>query len=164
MSLRHWILVFLLAAIALQANYYYPLLPGTVASHFGYGGRANGWSSKEVFYWTYFGIVLLMVFIFFLIPIPFRRFPASSMNLPHKEYWLAPERREETLSYLTRQMNWMGNLALAFILGTLQLVMKANVAGQGGFSEHSMWMLLAGFLILLGFWLIRLYRRFGNPS
>ncbi|HEY7680451.1 MAG TPA: DUF1648 domain-containing protein [Terriglobia bacterium] len=163
MKAQHWVLVLLLAAIALQSLYYYPQLPDTVASHFGGAGQPNGWSYKAVFFWTYLGMVFLMVLVFYGLPVVCRKFPSASLNVPHKEYYLAPERRAETLAAFTPRLHWMGNATVGFQLGVFQLAIEANLPGQRGLPLTSFLVLLGAFLAFVGIWVFRIYRLFPKP-
>lgn len=82
------------AALVVQAVYYYPLLPERIASHFDMKGNPNGWSSKESFLvlW-YLMIVFLNVWVP-LVGVLVRKLPPSMINIPHREYWLATEERK----------------------------------------------------------------------
>ena len=53
--------------------------------------------------------------------------PVAVINLPHKEFWLSPERRDETLSYLRMWTLWFGCALLAFLLFVMELVFRANL-------------------------------------
>lgn len=112
---------------AVQYFYYAPRLPEIVASHFGTGGSANGWQMKMVFFSMEVGIIVLAAVISFGVPRMIEGLPASMINLPHKEFWLSPERRDETLSYLRVWTLWFGCALLAFLLFVMELVFRANL-------------------------------------
>ncbi len=121
------IFVVLAALFALQMAYYYPQLPDTVASHFGAGGQPDGWSSKPVFF-TIFALALAMTVAIFLgAPLSMARFGAPALNLPKKEYWLAPERKEACLRMLAQFFLWFGNATLALLILTLHWTARANL-------------------------------------
>jgi uncharacterized membrane protein len=151
-----------LGAIGFQTLYYYPQLPPVVASHFDGAGRPNGWSSRVSFFMIYWGISGLMVFAFYGLPVLLRRLPVSLINVPNREYWLAPERRAESLDALAGQMHWFGNAALILIVITFQLAIRANLGWE--FQSGAMWVVLLGFLTFVGAWISRLYRRFAKPN
>jgi uncharacterized membrane protein len=70
------------------------LLPERVASHFGANGEANGWMSRSGYLWFVAGMgVGLPLFIIGLSFLS-KFFPISMVNVPNKEFWLAPGRRE----------------------------------------------------------------------
>ena len=144
----------------LQAVFYYPQLPDTVASHFGANGEANGWSSKQSFFVIYFFALALVVGIFLLLPALFRRLPASMINLPNKEYWLAPERKEKTLLFLKDQMNRLGVATLSLLVATVQLAIRANLRPTKQMSVSTMWILLGAYAVYTGRWALSFHRRF----
>jgi uncharacterized membrane protein len=161
---RHLILLLLWGAVALQCLYYFPLLPEAVASHFDGAGRPNGWSSKQGFIALHLSIAGLMTFVFFVLPRLLRRIRPSLINLPNREYWLIPERKEQALAMLDEEMGWFGIAILMMIISTTQLAINANLAGGDNLRSETMWMLLGGFFAFTVVWLIRLYRRFRVPS
>ncbi len=77
-------------------------LPERVATHFGLHGEPNGWMQKPsavmVMGGFGLGLPLLTVVLSFLV----RFVPADLVNLPHREYWLAPERRDATYAFIAR--------------------------------------------------------------
>lgn len=123
---RYLILLSILAAIG-QGLFYWPRLPATLASHFGPTGQANGWQSKPLFFVFYFFIVLLLALIFIGMPLLIRRMPVNLINLPNKDYWLAPERRDESLSFLQNQLELTGAAALLLIVVVMQMAISTNL-------------------------------------
>jgi uncharacterized membrane protein len=86
---------FLLASLgAVQYFYYAPRLPEIVASHFGKAGTVNGWETRTLFFSLELGSILLATIISFGVPRSIEALPISMINLPHKEFWLSPERRD----------------------------------------------------------------------
>jgi len=119
---------FMLVALgAVQFFYYSPRLPEIVSSHFGKAGYVNGWQTKNVFFSMELGIIALATVISFGIPRIIEALPVSVINLPHKEFWLSAERRNETLSYLSLWTVWFGCALLAFLLFVMELVFRANL-------------------------------------
>src|SRR5512136_3242549 len=127
MTSQRFIFWVLILAAGMQAVYYYPLMPMTMASHFNAAGQANGWMPKESFFLTYALVLTLMSSIFTIMPKVVLRFPDSMINLPNKCYWLAPERREQTGEMIERHMNTAGNLTIALLLCVFQMAFNANL-------------------------------------
>ena len=72
-------------------------LPETVATHYGAGGRANGWMTRSGY--LLFMMVFLLGFstlVSFLIGFIPHKLPRLT-NIPNRGYWLAEERREGSL-------------------------------------------------------------------
>ena len=163
MKAQRTVLFILLAAAVLQIGYYYPQLPSTVASHFGAGGRPNGWASKEFFFELYLGVLALMVASFVGIPAVIRCIPPALINLPNKDYWLAPDRVEGTVAVLGSEMLAFGNATIAFMITVFELAIRANLSESGRLPQPLMWILLAVYMLYAAIWLIQFYRRFARP-
>lgn len=75
-------------------------LPERVATHFNGSGEPNGWMSRSAHqeFMLIFGLAFPMVIV--LLCYASRFLPRGLVNIPHREYWLAPERRAETSNYL----------------------------------------------------------------
>ena len=157
-----WIAVVLLHAA--QTLYYYPRLPAVVAQDFGVDGRANGWASRDVFFVISWTILLGISAIFMLAPRLLRRVPASLINLPNKDYWLAPDRKEESLNFLERQMEWMGVLTVGFIAMVMHLAIRANLVPERRLENVPFLILLFAYLAATILWIAKLYRRFPTPG
>jgi uncharacterized membrane protein len=149
---------------AAQTTYYYPRLPAVVAQHFGADGRANGWASRDAFFILSWAMLLGLSAIFMLMPRTLRRIPVSMINLPHKDYWLATERKDESLSFIEEEMQWMGVLTVAFLVVVLHLAIRANLNPAHHLENVVFLALMAGFLLSTFAWMIRLFRRFPKPG
>lgn len=109
-------------------------LPGRVATHFDGSGRPNGWMSRTAH------LRLMMVFgLAFPLFVPAivyasRFLPDRFYNLPHRDYWLAPARRRETMAYLFRHSLWFSSLALCFVIRIHASIVHANSLGQAHLS------------------------------
>lgn len=145
---------------AVQTIYYYPRLPAVVAQHFGGGGQPNGWASRDAFFTLSWVVLLGISTMFMLMPRVLRRVPVSLINLPHKDYWLAPERKEESFNFLERQMEWMGVLTVGFIALVLHLAIRANLAPDRRLDNGPFLVLVFVYVATTFLWVARLYRRF----
>ena len=137
--------VLLVAAVALMCLYY-PQLPEHMASHFDGAGRANGWSSKGFFFGVQTMILLLVTVCFALLPQRIRDFPPDKINLPHKDYWLAPERRAATMASVVSAITWFGCAVLVFLIAVTWLVIRVNLGLESGLPALPMGALLAGLI------------------
>ena len=148
--------IVLLAALAVvQTFYYYPILPNTVASHFDGAGRPNDWMTKQVFFGFYLGMIELMLIIFFVIP----RFPKYLINIPNRNYWLATERRAETMKYVDSASTLIGVATMILIVYVFQLAIEANFSSEPILSSNAGKALIIYF-IFLAIWLIKFIGRF----
>lgn len=96
----------------------------------------------------------------FLAPRQIAAQPNARINLPNRDYWLAPERREQTMRFISATMAWFGcEILLVLISGTF-LGLRANLATDHRFNSEAMLTVLICFLAgLLGL-LVRLVRHF----
>jgi uncharacterized membrane protein len=150
------------AVLVVLLAYYYPLLPEQVASHFDVDGVPNGWMSKGAF-------VGVMVFVSIITAIPIVGLTLalprmeSSINIPNKLYWLAPERREETIAAISSSMIWTECVVMGLLVLLTFFVCRLNVAGTGRL-ELPMFPTLGVFVAVIGFIVVRLIRKFKNVS
>ncbi|HXY61410.1 MAG TPA: DUF1648 domain-containing protein [Nitrospirota bacterium] len=144
----------------LQMLFYAPRLPEHMASHFGGSGDPNGWSGKAAFFGIYAGILVMVFLLFHALPGLLSRFPDAMINLPNKEYWLAPERRASTFSRIKDYFVSMGIGLIIFLLFTLQLVIQANLREDRHLDSTVLWILLVVFAVFTIVWSIRFIRMF----
>ena len=153
------IAIFGYAAFVVGMAATYARLPERMASHFDASGVANGWMSRDSYVWFMVGTVtfvsLLMVGTFSLI----RYLPNAVINIPRRDYWLAPERRDETARTLARFGLLMAGFEGLFFLAIHLLVVAANKS-QPATLSNDVWWLLAAFLATTGVLAFKLYRRF----
>lgn len=154
----------LVALVAMAASLVWASqqLPQQVAAHFDARGAANSWMSREshLLLMTLLGLgmPLLLVGVFYSV----RFLPVNLVNLPHRDYWLAAERRAATCADLLTFGVWFAVFETLFFLSVHILVVQANLVQPARLSS-AVWMLLAGFLVLVAGWLIALFRRFHRP-
>jgi uncharacterized membrane protein len=149
----------LLGIVALQAIVYYPQLPAQLASHFDAAGRPNGWSSKSAYFALQAFIVLVLTLCFAALPSWLERAPARLLNLPNKDYWLAPERRAATMARVASALTWFGCAVLAFIVVVTSLVIDFNLGHRRVLPATPIWALLGGIAVCTVVLVLRLGRR-----
>ncbi len=114
-----WILWLLLTAFAwFHAAAGLEGMPPYLATHFDGGGTPNGWMSPSTFAWFMAGMWAIMTLSFWAPRFALRRISAKWFNLPNKEYWLAPERRAESVE---RIGTWLEAYGFATLLGLVAL-------------------------------------------
>ena len=154
-----FVLVGILLVMVFQVAYYAPRLPETVASHFGPGGQPDGWSSKSTFLALYGVMVVVTVGPLLLLPLFLRRIPDHLINLPNKDYWLAPERREETFRIIGVYLLWLANGTLMFLAHLMGVAMAANLEPEPRLGITSWWSFGLYMAFVIG-WTPVLLRRF----
>lgn len=141
----------------------YAQLPDVVASHFNARGVPNGWQPKSLFFEFFAGAVAIAGFLTFGIPAIFSKMPVSVINLPHKEYWLAPERKPETLALLNRSFAWFGCAVLLVVTTAVNYAIGQNLHPGGPLGAVLLLSVLAGFLVFVFASSIRMLRHFSRP-
>jgi uncharacterized membrane protein len=107
-----------------------PELPAVMASHFGLTGSANGWAPRSIYGAVIlgFGIALpCCIVLATALPGIAPRTAARLLKLPHPDYWLAPERREQTLSSLRGYGCGFAIATMLFVTALHLLTVDANL-------------------------------------
>jgi uncharacterized membrane protein len=85
-------------------------LPERFATSFNFSGEAEGWMDRSS-YMTFVSVMgTVGVLTFVLVGFLCRYLPGKWINIPQREYWLAPERRADTLGYVSCQMLWFASI------------------------------------------------------
>jgi uncharacterized membrane protein len=145
-----------------QYFYYAPRLPEMLASHFGVTGAVNGWQSKTAFSSIELMIILVATIVAFGIPRIIEAMPVSVINLPHKEFWLSPERREASYAYIRSWNAWFGCALLAFLLFVMELAFRANLQTPPKFNMAAFFPALFAFVAFDTVALLRLILHFSR--
>jgi uncharacterized membrane protein len=154
------ILFFTLVAVSIaQVVYYYPALPDVMASHFDAGGSANGWSSRNVFFGIYLAMIALLIVVFILLPNWKLASGRFGLQVPNRDYWLAAERREQTLAFFRRQMAILGIAHLLLAIAATQLALLANLGQQLRLDDRIYWV-LGIYSVFVSAWLIHFLLHF----
>ncbi len=140
-----------LLVAALHLSWSYNQLPAEVATHFNASGEADGWSSRNGFAITYIVLIAAMAGIFaglvFLLP----RLPVSTISLPNRDYWLAPERREATWRRLGEFLLLIGGGTNLFNVMVMHLTVQANRQPEVQLSGW-FWLLFTAFMVFVFAW------------
>jgi uncharacterized membrane protein len=154
----------LLVCGAIGAAHYYALVPERMASHFASDGTPNGWQLKEMFFLLMGLVAASTAIIGFLAPVLIVRRPASQINLPNKEYWLAPGRRGATMEFIAGQMRWFACAVLFVILFGGYQAIQANLRSVVRFDSQTMLVVMVGFVVFVLGWLIGFVRHFSRTE
>lgn len=155
-----WLLPILTIA---HIAWYYPVLPSLMASHFGPSGKADGFMSKQGFMVFYLGLVLFYCVLFGNMGMLLKKTPDEMINMPNKEYWLAPERREATLRVFSHQMAIFGIAIGAFFLAVMQTIFLTNLGGSHQL-DSLFFVYLVGFLLFTTIWTLQMLKQFKVPA
>ena len=152
-----------LCAVA-QSVLSFQQLPDRLASHFGASGAANGWMSKPAFFMVYAAMIALAAFAGFFPPHSIRKKSPARINLPNKEYWLAPERREQTFAFFARYFAWYACVLLLVLVLAMGLAIQANFTSPPRMPASSILTVVFGFVVFNLLWVVSMLRHFSNPS
>ena len=110
-------------------------------SHFDSNGDVNGTMGKSAF--VGFNVLLQCLFLlgFPLLGKMLNRMPESTINIPNSGYWLAPERKEETMSKLSGLLIACGWLSGMLLIVMFHLTALVAVESRRGINPEFMWAL-----------------------
>ena len=164
MKLPLYIVLFLFGIAIAQSIYFYPLLPDVVGSHFDATGHVNGTSPKLIYFVLYLISLATTSSFTLVLPLMLRYLPTSMINLPHREYWLSSDRKEETLSFFNVHMSWVGVATMLLLIAVFHLTFLANLNQIKDLNLPQPWALFGAFFLFMIWWVVVLLRRFPAPS
>jgi uncharacterized membrane protein len=124
-------------------------LPERVASHFDFGGRPDSYQGKLQFAVTAALLDVVLLILLLALPALIARTPLRLVNLPHKEYWFAPERRVLTEKRLTLWVSWFGCATIGLLCAIFELIIRANLRALP--LGYQTWLLVASYLMFILF-------------
>lgn len=151
---------FVLTVAITHSAYYYPYLPEQMASHFGTGGSANSWSTRPAYFLLESVLVIIVFAAFIGLPLFMRRFRIERINIPNREYWMAPERRGIVFEIIGSWFCWFAVIHLAFVIVVNQIVFNANLYTNGRLDSSALIFVLALFLGFVIIWLLLFFLKF----
>ena len=157
-----WIIAAVMGLFAVITSRYYTYLPDRMATHFGADGFPNGWMLKSDFVWTFAGLLLFVEVATTGIGVFLHLIPTGLINLPNRDYWLSPERRATSLSYIRNYSNWMGAATGALMIAMGHAVYRANIGDDIRLGSQA-WLFLGIFMAFMVINTIGLVTRFGRP-
>ena len=137
-------------ALALSVAATYAMLPDRVATHFGADGRPDGWESKAA-YATYLLAGSALISALCAGPLYLaRKLPDSLINIPERDYWLAPERRAEAHDRLFGLGLAIAAATTVLFIALHLLTVRANRERPPRLAPTEVLGLMATFLAVLG--------------
>jgi hypothetical protein len=131
MPLRRALLLVPLAIAGGWLAFRWSALPPEIASSFDLEGRPRDATSRESFAVLMLATMLAVALVFGALAAWLPRVPSRWVNLPDKEYWLAPERFAETMARVTLFLDWMGVAMGAFLCVLFVAILEHAVSGGG---------------------------------
>jgi uncharacterized membrane protein len=159
--------IFFLATLllaAMHATWAYNQLPESVATHFDAGGTPDGWSSRSGWAVSYVLLISVMAGLFVGLVYLLPRLPPSTVSLPNRDYWLAPERRADTYGRLGTHLLIMGAVTNLFNVGVMHLTVTANRQADAVRLGGVFWVLFGAYMLFVVGWAIWLFLAFRAPA
>jgi hypothetical protein len=138
-------------------------LPDRVAAHFGAGGVANGFMPRNAYLFFMLVIVVGLPLLVVLLTWVSLNRPGARINLPNREYWLAPQRRAQSIAWIRAGVLQFGALLIIFLCYAQWLVARANRHQPSQLDESWFYGGLAAFLVAVLLWARSFLRRFRSP-
>lgn len=150
------------AAGVLLVSYHWQRLPDRVASHFNGSGAVDGWMSRDANFFLSAGLLIGLTAMFYFLGIMMKRLPQKWINLPHKDYWFAAERQQETRLHLAGWSWTFGALLNLFLIFIFHQVFQANMSDPVALNNTAMFAGLAVYLAVSLGSVVVLLVRFGK--
>jgi uncharacterized membrane protein len=138
---------------------YYPHLPEKVATHFNGAGEADGWGTRQGFLGSWFFSVGFAPALILGSVAAVKYLPARWINVPHRDYWLAPGRSEYTRMVMADMIQRIGVAVFLFIALLNHFMMRANLTPHPNLGPWP-WILLVGLFTAMAIIIIPPTRRF----
>lgn len=152
-----WAAVLLWAAADLA--WHFPRLPASMAVHFDGAGVPDRWSPKSEFLTTWILMTLLLGGLFAGLRVLVRFLPADYINMPRREYWLAPERAASTRAEVGDVVLALGGVILASIWALNHVILRANLKENPELGLWP-WVIMAMTLVAMAVLLLKTMRRY----
>ncbi len=140
------------------------ITPERMAAHFNAQGHPDRFVSKAEFFWFQIQTLGVTLLVSLLPQVLFLFIPLELVNMPNREYWLAPERRDETRDRLSS----FGSIVFAIILLIIQFAFEiavyANLQNPIFFNAGLMIPVMVASFIMIGLALLWLMLSFRVPS
>jgi uncharacterized membrane protein len=139
-------------------------LPEQVAAHFSGAGIPNGYmphATYRIFMLAFcvglpLGVVGILAAVF--------GNPNGQINIPNGDYWLAAERRAQTLSTLLTLSVWLGSILVGFFCFVHWQVLDANAVQPARLSNAMLGRGVGVFLACVAGWIAVLMLHFRRPA
>ncbi len=140
------------------------IAPEQMAAHFNLAGDPDRFVSKAEFFLFQIQMLFVVVLVSLPLQVLFLILPPDLINMPHREYWLAPERRTETVARLSDFGSLMFGVILLAILAAFEISVYANVQTPIHFNAGLMGVVMAIAMSFIVLMLIRLLVSFRLPE
>ena len=140
------------------------ITPSQMAAHFDIQGNPDRFVPKAEFFWYQLQTMLVLVLASLLPQVLLLVMPANLINMPNREYWLSPERRDETLGRLSSFTAMMFGIILLAIQAGFEISAYANLQTPILFNVQLMLMVMIASFTMIGMMLFQLISSFRAPA
>ena len=140
------------------------ITPAKMAAHFDIQGNPDRFVPKAEFFWYQLQTMLVLVLVSLLPQVLFLVLPANLINMPNREYWRSPERRDETVGRLSSFVAMMFGIILLAIQAGFEISAYANLQTPILFNAKLMLMVMIASFTMIGVMLFQLMFSFRVPS
>lgn len=140
------------------------IAPPEMAAHFDAPGNPDRFVPKTEFFWLQARTLLLLLGVSVLPQILFLVLPVQFINMPNREHWLAPERRDETISRLSSFGALLFGIILLVTQAGFELAVYANLQTPILFNAQWMMGIMLVSFVVLGLLLFQLIVSFRRPD
>jgi len=121
--------VFILLSLAcvVQSLYYFPQLPEKVARHYDAAGQADAWGDKSDQLNFQLKTIAFLSGTILLVGLSISKVPDSVINLPHRDYWLSSERRQNTKKCISSVLFGFGSITMLLFFDLYNQSIQVNL-------------------------------------
>jgi hypothetical protein len=138
-------------------------LPDLVAIHFNISGEPDGWASKWINALLFCGMFLFLNVLYGGLPVLLKKIPVSLINIPNREYWFAPERKDASLVIVSTFLSELAFFTNFFIAGIELILFYANRTGKPAPSIVLFTLIGAMFAFII-LWIVHFIKAFKLPK
>lgn len=109
-------------------------------------------------------VVFINSSVFLATPYIFKNVPVKYISFPKKEYWLAAERKENSITLMSNWLLFFGLVTNVFLISVFHLVYMANQNHPPELNENVFLILMSVYIAILLVWLISLFKKFNNTN
>ena len=142
------------------------IAPTQMASHFDIQGEPDRFSTKEQFFGFELQTMLVVIGLGVVTQILVLMTPVEwiNMKMPNREYWLAPEHRDEIMDRMSSFVAILFGIVALGVQAGFELAVSANLHQPIHFDAQAMLMVIAGLFVATPLMLVWLTISFRVPS
>lgn len=159
-------LVITVIICVVQMIVWYPHLPDPIPSHFDAQGQVDGEMGKTPYFLLIGGVELLFLIGIPLLAMGLKFIPDELINIPNKEYWLAPERRDATIGTSLQFLQAIGWMSGWLMIGIFHLTSEVAIGLRGSINPEFYWIMGLYLAAVFGgtVWLMLKFRMPARPE